>query len=597
MGYCTIFVTSKISKMRFLLLLCLMLLGSLLSNAQMAKIDPALLTIAQKQLELDYIVLLDQNNDLTSRASNLAGKKNKGRMVYTHLKTMSDQSQAGLTQWLFQNKIKYTPFFIANCVQVKSNFEVLKTIAARPEVKKISLNFNIRTERIETEQSIASRDAQPEWGIQRIGADSVWRMGFSGQNITVGGQDTGYDWTVSPLKSKYRGFVNDTTALHDFNWHDAIHNQSPLATDSLNPCGYNLKEPCDDNNHGTHTMGTMVGSDSSNLIGVAPGAQWMACRNMERGNGQLSTYLECFEWFLAPTDLNGENANPDKAPHVINNSWYCSPEEGCNPGNWDALQIAVKNLKAAGVVVVVSAGNSGPGCSTIDAPPAHFESSFSVGATMFNDTIANFSSRGPVVIDSSFRIKPDVAAPGRGVRSVIRGGSFASFNGTSMAGPHVAGLVALILSANPELQGEVAMVEDIIRQTADIKYSGQDCGGISGQAHPNPIYGYGRINAIKAVELALQTKVSQTQNPSSYTGIQVFPNPANEVLTIGGPYQGEKEHTLTIYNSVGKRMMTLKKGAADVQLRVSAWANGIYIARLEAADGTTLAASRFEVVH
>ena len=74
-------------------------------------------------------------------------------------------------------------------------------------------------------------------------ADSVWRMGFSGQNITVGGQDTGYDWTVSPLKSKYRGFVNDTTALHDFNWHDAIHNQSPLATDSLNPCGYNIKEP------------------------------------------------------------------------------------------------------------------------------------------------------------------------------------------------------------------------------------------------------------------------------------------------------------------------------------------------------------------
>ena len=78
-------------------------------------------------------------------------------------------------------------------------------------------------------------------------------------------------------------------------------------------------------------MGTMVGSDSSNLIGVAPAAQWMACRNMERGNGQLSTYLECFEWFLAPTDLNGENANPDKAPHVINNSWYCSPEEDVIP--------------------------------------------------------------------------------------------------------------------------------------------------------------------------------------------------------------------------------------------------------------------------
>ncbi len=588
----------KISKMRFLITLCFIVYGSSVSIAQLAKIDPALIALSQSQQELDYIVLMEGNTDASPFTSGIQGKKNKGRWVYQYLKTTSDQSQAPLIAWLRQNKVNYFPFFVTNCIQVKSNFQILKTIAARSDVKKITLNFNIKIDRITSEPLISSREPEPEWGIKRIGADSVWRMGYDGKDIVVGGQDTGYDWVVSPLKRKYRGYVNDTLAQHDYNWHDAIHSKSPLAGDSLNPCGFNIVEPCDDNNHGTHTMGTMVGSDSSNLIGVAPGASWMACRNMERGNGQLSTYLECFEWFLAPTDLNGENANPDKAPHVINNSWYCSPEEGCNPGNWDALQIAVKNLKAAGVVVVVSAGNSGPGCETINAPPAHFEPSFSVGATMFNDTIANFSSRGPVSIDSSFRIKPDVSAPGRGVRSVIRGGTFASFNGTSMAGPHVAGLVALILSANPELEGEVTTIEEIIRQTADIKYSDQDCGGVSGQAHPNPIYGYGRINAIAAVEEAIRTQVGYGSDPSEgKEELIAYPNPAFDVIHVMAPTEPGGTYVLSVYNSFGVLVFTEKKGTPDFLLTVSGWAKGLYLAKMETVEKTFSATARFEVIH
>lgn len=129
--------------------------------------------------------------------------------------------------------------------------------------------------------------------------------------------------------------------------------------------------PCDDDKHGTHTMGTMVGEDDENSIGVAPEAKWIACRNMDRGWGQPSTYMECFEWFLAPYDLEGENADPDKAPHVINNSWFCSVEEGCNPSNFILMEEIVKNLKASGVVVVVSAGNSGgSGCGSVTGPPA-----------------------------------------------------------------------------------------------------------------------------------------------------------------------------------------------------------------------------------
>ncbi|MBK7008743.1 MAG: S8 family serine peptidase [Saprospiraceae bacterium] len=580
--------------MRLFALSLFSFLISLSVTAQSSKIDPSLLGNTNHQNQLDYIVLLNSQADLTA-VSAVKGKNRKGSMAYSLLKKNSDDAQLALVNWLRQRHIEYTPFFVVNGIHVRSDYATLLALADRKEVQKILPNFSIKLDRIESEPISGSRDLVPEWGLLKIGADSVWRMGIDGKGVVVGGQDTGYDWSVSPLKNKYKGFINDTVANHSYNWHDAIHQKSPLAADSLNPCGYNLKEPCDDNNHGTHTMGTMVGSDTSNLIGVAPGAQWIACRNMERGNGQLSTYLECFEWFLAPTDIDGNNPDPTKAPHVINNSWYCSPEEGCNPGNWDALQIAVKNLKAAGVVVVVSAGNSGPGCETINAPPAHFEPSFSVGASMINDTIANFSSRGPVSIDSSYRVKPDVVAPGRGVRSVVRGGGFAAFNGTSMAGPHVAGLVALIISANPDLAGEVTTIEEIIRQTADPKFSDQDCGVVSGQLHPNAVYGYGRINAIKAVELALKTQTKVNEADKLVTPLKIIPNPASDYVIIGLEQDKPSTAKLSIFNAAGVQIWE-ESGRAWFQLALDNWPAGLYQAVLENEQGVKSSAS-FVVQH
>ena len=126
-------------------------------------------------------------------------------------------------------------------------------------------------------------------------------------------------------------------------------------------------------------MGTMVGDDGlGNQIGVAPDARWIACRNMERGYGSPATYIECFEFFLAPTDVNGNNPNPALAPHVINNSWGCPPMEGCNPDNFGTIDKVVKALKTAGIVVVASAGNSGSKCSKVDEPAAIFAAVFSV---------------------------------------------------------------------------------------------------------------------------------------------------------------------------------------------------------------------------
>jgi hypothetical protein len=201
------------------------------------------------------------------------------------------------------------------------------------------------------------------------------------------------------------------------------------------------------------------------------------------------------------------------APHVINNSWSCPSSEGCNSGNYSTMETVVNNVRAAGIVVVVSAGNSGPNCSTVNAPPAIYTGSFVVGATNSSDVIASFSSRGPVTVYGNHR-KPDVVAPGVGVASCVGVDnnpgtySYASWNGTSMAGPHVAGAVALLISAKPALAGQVDEIESLLEGTAlDLFPSAPFCGNDNSGSTPNNVYGYGRINILAAVNAALSLPV------------------------------------------------------------------------------------------
>lgn len=525
------------------------------------KIDHSLIDKFGRQTVAEYIILMKERNVFEGKLP-FKTKQEKAHYVYLSLVQKAKSTQAPILHLLKQSKIQYQSFYVTNAIKVTSSYEFMISLASRQDVDRIIDNAPIKMLDYTIDRANGTaRGAEPEWGLKMIKADSVWQMGIRGEGVIIAGQDTGYDWELSPLKKKYNGYKDSLNTEHSYNWHDAIHKNNPRFPDTLlNPCGYSTKKPCDDNNHGTHTMGTMIGEDDENIIGVAPEAKWIACRNMDRGWGQPSTYMECFEWFLAPTDQNGENANPDKSPHVINNSWYCSTEEGCNESNFILMEELVKNLKASGVVVVVSAGNSGSGCGSVSGPPAFFESSFSVGATNIDDNIAGFSSRGPVFIDSSFRLKPNVSAPGVGVRSVIRGGNFASFNGTSMAGPHVAGLVGLIISANPALAGNVDVIEDIIEATAVPKTWNQDCGEFAGADVPNAVFGYGRVDALAAVKRALAF-TSDTDQQEDNIQLKVYPNPVDDLLTFVTNDGKQVFRSISLFNMNGQ--MVMKKTQMD----------------------------------
>jgi serine protease AprX len=529
--------------------------------------------------ETPVVIMMSDQKVITSTSS-IKGKINKGNYVYTTLRQHAEETQSSLRAFLTEQGVSHHSFYLVNAISTRADRELLRQIAERDDVSMIIEDGLVRVEAYQevAVPALSPRSVVPDWGIRMIKADSVWdQFDVRGEGIIIGGQDTGYKWDLPQIKKQYRGYLEDG-ADHNYNWHDAIRTYHPIHADSINPCGLDLEIPCDDHNHGTHTMGTMVGTDSSLQIGVAPAAQWIGCRNMERGYGSPSTYTECFEWFLAPTDLNGENPRPDLAPHVINNSWGCPEFEGCNEDNFEMMSIVVQNLKSAGIVVVVSAGNDGSNCYSIRNPAAIFEASFTVGASNRNDTITNFSSRGLVLADGSMRLKPNVVAPGAGITSVIRDSSLVAWNGTSMAGPHVAGAVALLLSAVPALAGEVDVIEDILEQSAVPKYSLQSCGMDSLQ-YPNATFGYGRIDILSAVKMARAMFPTATSEVESSFRIDISPNPANERLRVQvSPF--ESPYTLHVYASDGALIMSQELNEEAIEFNIQHWNPGVYIIHL-----------------
>lgn len=563
----------------FLFILCVGVIG----NSQ--KISESTLSEFDGSDIVDCIIVMQDQLDMYGKTTGMS-KDRKATFVFQSLKDHASSSQVEIQSYLSSNTIKYQSFHIFNGLQAYLSKDQAEYIVDNFEVQSIVYNEPSRVSDMSKQKEDESR-AVAEWGILQIKADSVWQLGFEGSDVVVGGQDTGYDFDNSLIVKKYRGYDLESFD-HNYNWHDAIDTVNVLNGDtindpSVNPCGFLSDEPCDDHGHGTHTMGTMVGQDSINDIGVAPKASWIGCRSMDRGWGKPSTYTDCFEWFLAPTDLEGLNPDPTKAPHVIANSWGCPEQEGCNASNWMFMETVVNNLSAAGTVVVVSAGNSGnSGCGSVSSPAAIFENSFTVGASNDQDNKAGFSSIGPVVVDSTFRLKPDVVAPGVGVRSIYLNEGFQTWNGTSMAGPHVAGAVALIINANPSLSGQVDVIKDILRSTAIPLIDSTECFMNDALEVPNFYYGHGRIDVLAAVKKAIDF-TSDVENVSGNNEVRVYPNPNTGSFNVES-LEGQKIDQIIITDMTGRIVEYSKSQLTSGSIQISNLSSGLYIYTLTMGD-------------
>ena len=502
-----------------LLLFAWMIAGLGPANASPdVRVEPDVWAQIDAQGRADVIIQLNQAD--LGPAYALSAKSARGQWVYATLRQEALRSQAPLLAELKREGASYQRFWVVNAIRVQVDEALLMRLLRYPQVQRVASNDAFLGVEPRPDEPLSSQSIQGglPWGVGRVDAPWAWEQGITGEGVVVAGQDTGYDWTHQALKRVYRGYdpVTDT-ASHDYNWHDAIHELDPHHTNP-NPCGLDSPEPCDDYGHGTHTMGIMAGNDlpsdvagwprmAEHPIGLAPGAKWIGCRNMEGGWGRPATYLECFQWFIAPWPLDGDpfaDGDPAKAPDVINNSWSCPEEEGCTPDRLAVIEPALNAADAAGILVVASATNNGSVCGSIKEPIAIYPRAFTVGATTDTDTLALFSSRGPISYNGITRIGPDVSAPGVNIYSSLPGDRYRAMSGTSMSGPHVAAAAALLMSAEPSLRGETDMVRAILSRTADPRTSDQGCGGDAPDAVPNNGFGWGIVNIRSAIESLTQ---------------------------------------------------------------------------------------------
>ncbi|WP_433796340.1 S8 family serine peptidase [Actinoplanes sp. CA-252034] len=482
------------------------------------KIAPDLKDRFRTQPSADFWITFETGADL-GPAKRITDWTARGRFVYDALTAAAKSSTASVSTELDRAGVEYTSFPIANAVLVKGGTEKLALdVAARVQVAEIHATPQVALVEPVDEKVPADRPARPAapkaageagtvtWGLEAIRAPQAWAMGATGAGITVSNLDSGVQFDHPALRRQYRGTKPDGTVDHNYNW---------MAT--RGSCG---DAPCDDNGHGTHTMGTMVGDDGTDHVGVAPDAQWIATDGCCAATG-VESLLRSGWWLLAPTDVKGDNPDPSRRPHVVNNSWGQNVEHDFD-GFFQAIDEA---WSAAGIFSVWSSGNTSPyaACDTVSSPGAA-TSAYSVGATSSDGTLASFSRKGE---GDGGRIKPEISAPGDGVRSSYPNDGYIEMSGTSMAAPHVAGAVAALWSYDPTLIGQVDETRRLLGESA-VDVDDTECGGT---AEVNNKYGEGRLDLVRLLQLA-------PRKGGTLTGVVTAggkPVPAADV-TISGPF-------------------------------------------------------------
>lgn len=427
----------------------------------------------------------------------------RGEFVARTLQETAASTQAEVRAYLDAQGVQYHAYWIANVIVVEaSDSATLNGLRHFSEIAALRAPRQVILYKPEPEREspLTQILATVESNLVHLGAEQVWALGYTGQNIVVGSIDTGVNYTHEALVQQYRGNLGNGAFDHNYNWYDP-----PAAGD-------NDLIPNDFNNHGSHIMGTIVGSTNPdnpsaavNTIGMAPGAQWIACQALETGSA--AELLACAQFMLAPHDLTGANPNPALRPHIVNNSWG---DCGLTYNGW--FQGSVDAWVAAGMYPVFAVGNAGncgystpPGLGTV-GNPARYGNVTAVGATGRSDgAYASYSNWGPSDVADTVNpagyphLKPQVVAPDLSRSALRLGNTYGDLGGSSISAAHVSGLVALMWSAAPCLTGDYTQTETLIQQTANpLPYATGN--GDEGPGNvPNHATGWGEIDALAAV--------------------------------------------------------------------------------------------------
>ena len=439
--------------------------GTMVTCVEAGQIDAPLARALETSRSPQHVIVA-----LRAPASARLKKAPSGRAeALERLKANAEESQAPLRA-LLGNQLATAdgcrPLWIINGVCLTASPEMVRMIASRPDVEAVYLDEEVRLETTRVDP-IPDREravleaglrapgdtAELTYGLVKLGVPELWQTHrLTGAGVRVGVIDTGIDASHPDLAGKvlaWRDFIGDKP------------------------------EPYDDQGHGTHVAGTIAGGASSGLaIGVAPDAKLIVAKIFS-ASGSTSTekILAAMQWIADP---DGDSSTAD-APVICSNSW------GGGPGRKVFLE-ATKNWVALGIFPSFAAGNSGPGAGTVGTPGGFLEA-FAVGATDLNDQIASFSSRGPVTWDGATFTKPDVSAPGKAVTSAKAGGGYTALSGTSMATPHISGVLALLYQAKPTLT--IAEARELLERTSDDQ----------GDAGKDNTFGAGRANAVAAAQV------------------------------------------------------------------------------------------------
>ncbi|MBZ0268422.1 S8 family serine peptidase [bacterium] len=529
------------------------------------------------------IVMLREQADLRALDAQITsaglGRAERRPLVMEELHAVATRTQGALRSaldaWAAAGTVENVrAHWLINAFSLSATPEVVAAIAARADVENVSLDGVLEAESYVDEGDAVSSPGGVEVGLEAVNARALWDLGFTGQGVIVMNIDTGVDGSHPALRNSFLGAApgpGDPAA-----WFD------PIVGDCSSPCDYQ--------EHGTHTMGTMVGLDpaTADTIGVAFGAKWIAAATIDVGASPSTSYsVAAFEWALDP--VPGSTVRPPA--DVISCSWrdpWLSFSDECGPDGtyWGVIDA----FETAGGAVVFSAGNSGPGSGTITPPknrvssPVNIWATGNVNANSSGFPISSSSSRGPSDCDG-VTIKPEAVAPGTSVRSSVPGG-YSNFTGTSMASPHVAGVIALLMDAVPWATGtEIKMA--LLATATDLGASGED-----------NTYGHGLINAGAAYAFLagvsdVRDELNAAQRRGGVSLSQNTPNPFRPSTSIRYELPSRSAVSLRVYNAHGQVVARVVDGQVqDAGSHTARWngrtaggspaAAGMYFFRLEA---------------